>query len=259
MSGACDLPGSAKRRKSGSAERITFGMRTAAARRSRAPATRSTAAAGQRGRGADQRNEEPAGEPPSESWAWAEPTGPATPIAVSAVRVVRVEEGLYALRVGELAGDAAEVGGLRLPLAQISAPVGEEDNGVDIVASFPGKGPWLGKPGGTVILRSPPRGGFVIVTVYGGARQMAAPAIDLQRLDRPDTGVVAAAPQSHPPQAATAALPDRDISAEILLHIERVGDRLFPARGWVGALGDGCVSRRLASAHWKCWRQPTSR
>jgi hypothetical protein len=29
----------------------------------------------------------------------------------------------------------------------------------------------------------------------------------------------------------------RDISTEILLHIERAGDRLFPGRGWVGALG----------------------
>ena len=29
----------------------------------------------------------------------------------------------------------------------------------------------------------------------------------------------------------------RDIPTEILLHIERAGDRLFPGRGWVGALG----------------------
>jgi hypothetical protein len=29
----------------------------------------------------------------------------------------------------------------------------------------------------------------------------------------------------------------RDVPTEILLHIERAGDRLFPGRGWVGALG----------------------
>jgi hypothetical protein len=29
----------------------------------------------------------------------------------------------------------------------------------------------------------------------------------------------------------------QDIPTEILLHIERAGDRLFPGRGWVGALG----------------------
>ena len=29
----------------------------------------------------------------------------------------------------------------------------------------------------------------------------------------------------------------REVPTEILLHIERAGDRLFPGRGWVGALG----------------------
>jgi hypothetical protein len=211
---------------------------TAEAQRSPAHAARGTAAAGRRGRGAEQPSQEAAGSPPPEPQTPAEPTGRATPIAVSAVRMVRVEEGLYALRVGELAGATAEVAGLSLPLAQIAAPIGEDGNSVDIVASFPATGPWLGRSGGTAILRSPPRGGFVIVTVYGGpGQEAAAPAVDLQRLDGPVTGGGTVAPMARPAQAAAPATGGRDISAEVLLHIERAGDRLFPARGWVGALG----------------------
>ncbi|MGH6741893.1 MAG: hypothetical protein ACREDY_23200, partial [Bradyrhizobium sp.] len=44
-------------------------------------------------------------------------------------------------------------------------------------------------------------------------------------------------PIGPPEQAAAPRTAARDVSAEVLLHIERAGDRLFPARGWVGALG----------------------
>jgi hypothetical protein len=154
--------------------------------------------------------------------------------------MVPVEEGLYALHVAEIAGAAAEVAGMVVPAAQISAPFAEDGNGVEIVASFPGKGPWIGRQGGTAILRSPPRGGFVIVTVYAGAGQEAtAPAVDLRRLDGP-AGILSNAAAPVAGSAAGAPIPgavSRDIPAEILLHIERAGDRLFPGRGWVGALG----------------------
>ena len=36
---------------------------------------------------------------------------------------------------------------------------------------------------------------------------------------------------------AAALTGSREIATEVLLHIERAGDRLFPGRGWVGALG----------------------
>jgi hypothetical protein len=161
-----------------------------------------------------------------------------SPIAVTAVRIVRVEEGLYALRIGEMAGAAGEAAGMAVPAAQISAPFAADGNGVEIVASFPGKGPWVGRQGGTAILRSPPRGGFVIVTIYGGGGQpAAAPAVDLQRLDGAGGGAQAA-PAAMPAAGTPAAgAGSRDVPAEILLHIERAGDRLFPGRGWVGALG----------------------
>ena len=125
-----------------------------------------------------------------------------------------------------------------MPLAHVSAPFAEDGNGVEIVASFPRRGPWLGKEGGTVILRSPAPGGYVIVTVYGGAGQPTGElSLDLRRLDAAGSGVEAPGVLVEAGGRAAALTGTRDIPTEILLHIERAGDRLFPGRGWVGALG----------------------
>jgi hypothetical protein len=161
-------------------------------------------------------------------------------VAVTTVRMLRVDEGLYALRIGAIAGNLGEIAGMVVPAAQVSAPFAEDGNAVEIVASFPRRGPWLDKAGGTLILRSPIGGGLVIVTVYGGSEQQSSKlSLDLQRLDGPENGVAqaertVARPTGGVAQAATEA---RDVPTEILLHIERAGDRLFPGRGWVGALG----------------------
>ena len=200
-------------------------MRTTA----EAPHPSTAPAAGRRGRAA-----------PASAPAAAMPAQPArsepAPVAVTAVRVLRVEEGIHALHLGEIAGAAGAIAGMAVPTAQVSAPPGGDADAVEIVASFPGRGPWLGKEGGTLILRSPTGGGHVIVTVYGAPGQAPAePALELQRLDRPsERAGDAAADLAGEPLAAAEA---RDIPTEILLHIERAGDRLFPGRGWVGALG----------------------
>src|SRR5260370_856957 len=62
------------------------------------------------------------------------------------------------------------------------------------------------------------------------ARQQSPPAA---------AAVGGAPPAATGPAGATApaATEARDVPTEILLHIERAGDRLFPGRGWVGALG----------------------
>ena len=161
-------------------------------------------------------------------------------VAVTTVRMLRIEEGLHALRVGEIAGNPGEIAGMAVPAAHVSVPFAEDGNGVEIIASFPGRGPWLGKDGGTVILRSPVGGGHLMVTAYGEPGQQTGElSLDLQRLDSPGTGVREAAPGIARPPAgqAAAAAGTRDTPTEILLHIERAGDRLFPGRGWVGALG----------------------
>ena len=95
-------------------------------------------------------------------------------VAVTTVRMLRVDEGLHALRVGEITGNPGRIAGMAVPVAQVSAPFAEDGNGVEIVAAFPGRGPWLGKDGGTVILRSPIGGGHLMVTVYGEPGQPAS-------------------------------------------------------------------------------------
>lgn len=161
-------------------------------------------------------------------------------VAVTAVRMLKVDEGLYALRVGRIGGSPGEISGMTVPMAHVSAPFAEDGNGVEIIASFPRRGPWLEREGGTVIIRSPIGGGYVMVTAYGQSGEPATdPALDLQRLDRTDEGstgekTLAAAVTGD--GSSTSGEP-RDLATEILLHIERAGDRLFPGRGWVGALG----------------------
>ena len=163
------------------------------------------------------------------------------PIAVTAVRMVSLDEGLYALQVGEIAGATEEISGMTVPAAQVGAPSAEDGNGVEIVAAFPGRGPWIGREGGTVILRSPQGGGYIVVTAYGHPQQSPISlALDLSRLDRPpiadeEGGRTATGGGTAGVAASTGET--QEVPTEILLHIERAGDRLFPGRGWVGALG----------------------
>src|SRR5262249_26709020 len=69
------------------------------------------------------------------------------------------------------------------------------------------------------------------------------PAVPWARDQRPPGGWApaeerpAAAPVNAAPGTAAAEGEAREVPTEILLHIERAGDRLFPGRGWVGALG----------------------
>src|SRR5262249_61349226 len=69
------------------------------------------------------------------------------------------------------------------------------------------------------------------------------PAVPWARDQRPPGGWApaeerpAAAPVNAAPGTASAESQTREVPTEILLHIERAGDRLFPGRGWVGALG----------------------
>ena len=213
---------------------------TAKAQPSTAAQARETVV-GRRGRAAPKRElmpermPEPVPEAPPPSL----PEPPA--VAVTTVRMLRVDEGLYALRIGEIAGGAGDVAGITVPAAHVSAPFAEDGNGVEIIASFPRRGPWFGREGGTAILRSPAAGGYVIVTVYGApGQQIAELALDLRRLDGAASGLEEAGmPPARPiaGQAPDTATGSREIPTEILLHLERAGDRLFPGRGWVGALG----------------------
>ncbi len=90
----------------------------------------------------------------------------------------------------------------------------------------------MGQPGGgTVVVRSPPGGGRVLVTAYGlPAQVVTLPEIEIRRLDRSRPNDAA------PPPADETGEPE-EVGTEIVLHIERAGDRRYPGQGWVGNRG----------------------
>src|SRR5205823_4427344 len=48
------------------------------------------------------------------------------PVAVTAVRMLSLDEGLYALRVAEIGGTADEIAGMAVPAAQVGGPFAED-------------------------------------------------------------------------------------------------------------------------------------
>ncbi len=183
-------------------------------------------------------------------------------VAVAAVRMVRVDEGLYALRVGELTGAVSEVGGMVVPVAQVSAPFAEDGNGIEIVASFPRRGSWIERTGGTQILRSPAGGGYVVVTVYADAQaQHTSPTIDLQRLDGPVGAFEQAAGIAAGSAPATApALPGRATCQPRFSFISSgPATACSPAAAGSAHSAAACGSKPSASARWSGSPRPKSR
>jgi hypothetical protein len=161
--------------------------------------------------------------------------GPAAPHATA--RLVKLEQGLYALGIGAAAAAPSTLPGIALPAIQISAPPSNELDPVEIVASSGEIGSWLGPEGGTVVIRSPQGGGYVLITSYGTPEQAARPLeIDIRRLDRPGRDMADTAARG-PAPAPASEMPRREVPTEISLHMERAGDLRFPGQGWAGHRG----------------------
>jgi len=149
----------------------------------------------------------------------------------AAAAVLQLEEGLYAVEIGETASLRGHFSGLQAPMIQVSAPPGDDGRGVDIINTSRRGETWLGHEGGIVVVKVPSGGGNVFVTAYGPPAQAAPmPDIDVKRLDRPRPDGAAA-------RSARAADEPEEIPTEVVLHIERQGDRRFPGKGWVGNRG----------------------
>src|SRR5712671_5178107 len=100
----------ARIRKNTWSDRGYHRMRTTAQRSPAAGAGETVA--GRRGRAAGKA--EPAVSGPEQ------PSPPESPsVAVTTVRMLRVDEGLYALRIGAIAGDPSEIAGMVVPVAHI--------------------------------------------------------------------------------------------------------------------------------------------
>jgi hypothetical protein len=149
----------------------------------------------------------------------------------AAASLVVLEQGLYALDIGETLCPAGQLCGLQLPLVRVSALPGGREGRVEIIDTAAGGETWLGGDGGTVIVKSPPDGGYVLVTVYGlPAQPVPVPEVEIRRLDRPRSN------DARPRLAVSVDEPD-EIPTEIVLHMERLGDRRFPGEGWIGNRG----------------------
>ncbi len=156
--------------------------------------------------------------------------------------LVALEQGLYALDIGENSCMPGLVSKLRVPVVQVSAPRDELDRSAEIIGTSGRGDTWLGGEGGTAIVKSPPGGAYVLVTVYGlSEKVVCVPDIQVRRLDRP--------PSFDPPpsrdrptngavlQSIDPADEPEEIGSEIVLHVERLGDRRFRGEGWVGNRG----------------------
>jgi hypothetical protein len=165
------------------------------------------------------------------------PVDRSTVAVVAGARLLRVEPGLHSLVVAPARAATRRVSGMSFPAVFVTIPKSDEPDGVELV-SAPGTGSWIGAEGGSIVLRAPARGGHVLVTAYTLPDQATEPFdVELQPID--GTSPVAT-------EAATRAPSSASLRAEIVLHIEREGDRQFAAGGWAGRIGSHLRVEALA-------------
>ncbi|MBV8122194.1 MAG: hypothetical protein JO081_19915 [Alphaproteobacteria bacterium] len=156
------------------------------------------------------------------------PIEDASDIAAHA-RMVRLEPGLYALDVAAAIDGGDEGGEITLPAVHVSTPPSQRDSRAEIFGSGSKDTCWLGVENGTVIIRAPDTGGYVLITTYEDAHRPSSPReIVVRRIE-------SRAPA--PVRSQVLAAPPQNIAIEVHLHIEGVGDLRIPAEGWIGSLG----------------------
>jgi Clostridial hydrophobic W len=149
--------------------------------------------------------------------------------------LVALEQGLYALEIGTSPCVLGQVSRLQVPAVHVSTLRNEREPSAEIIGTSGRGDSWLDREGGTVIVKSPAGGSHVLVTAYGlPAQAVSVPDIQVRRLDRPRSN--GAAPRS-PDLASYPAEEPEEIRSEIVLHVERLGDRRFPGEGWAGNRG----------------------
>lgn len=141
-------------------------------------------------------------------------------------RSLRLDAGMHALIVGKSDPQPDDIAGATLPITQI-VPRSDDRGAVSIVSNSAGADGWLGPEGGTVVLRAPAGGAAVLVATYGITDETALPVVKLLDLGRLSGGEA-------PVPSATQG---REIPSELVLHVERQGDRRFPGGGWAGNPG----------------------
>jgi len=162
-------------------------------------------------------------------------------LLAGAVSVVALKQGLYAIGIERSVEQEAD--DPTTPSIVVTKYPSSGGEPVSLMAALGEQDIWFDQGGGIVVVRSPRGGGSICVTVLGRAASPPGhPKLTVQRLDsEPATGIV---PFANPvvaalPPRATEPNPEQghEIPLEIVLHIERLGDRLLRADGWVGNRG----------------------
>ena len=147
-------------------------------------------------------------------------------------RSLRLEPGTHALVVGPSAASAERVAGIVLPVTHI-APRASGGGEAAVVSTSGGENGWLGPRGGTVVVKVSGQAAPILVTTLGVTDGAALPTLKMLDLD----GLAAAELPAQLPAEAPA--PEgRELAGELMLHIERQGDRRFAAAGWAGNPGE---------------------
>ncbi|HEY1794707.1 MAG TPA: hypothetical protein VGG57_01175 [Stellaceae bacterium] len=138
------------------------------------------------------------------------------------------------------AAPAGGAGGVKFPAIHVCAPPSDDYDMVEVVTGTSDLPEWCDAEGGVVVVKAPAGGGVVLVTTFGPTAMTEAADVDVRRLGR-GFGTLAEIPAPAPPPAGPSAPNARGIGeplrSEIMLHIEREGDRLFEAVGWAGTRG----------------------
>jgi hypothetical protein len=156
-------------------------------------------------------------------------TAPSLDNPVADATLLRLEQGLYALEVGETTCLTEGFSGLRLPLIHLAVPPGGREQQVKMLGSSRDDEAWFGREGGTVIVKAPSEGGHVFVTAYSLPGQaVRIPNVEARRIDgRRSNGTGSKCLLDEPEEVRT----------ELVLHVERLGDKRLPGQGWVGNRG----------------------
>ncbi|MGA8613574.1 MAG: hypothetical protein WB760_18265, partial [Xanthobacteraceae bacterium] len=148
------------------------------------------------------------------------------PVAANATAsAVSLSAGLYALDIGPVDTPEAATDTRAFPAVQVSSTPDETEPKVEILGGSGRSSSWLDANGGTILIKVPPGGGRVLVTSFMPPDwPTVPPQIEVRPLDRIRT---------------RAAIQDGggEVPTEVVLHIERQGDRRFDGKGWIGNLG----------------------
>lgn len=145
---------------------------------------------------------------------------------------VTLDPGLSAVDVSVPPMPPYTFGQVSLPLIWLSQPGGGNHDRVKILTTSGQDDNWLPPTGDLIVVHAPMGGGQLTVTVFGPpGRPVQAAAITVRRLSRAE---LAPAPAAAALLAPSRAISGKDVRLEILAHIERRGDQIFPGTGWIG-------------------------